>query len=116
MKRKSLRSQTISTKVTHEEQLRLEELATASGQGMSEWTRDVLLSQLHPDREILLAEVLALRAILLNLAYALSRSEPLSSERMRELTSRADADKVNRARERLGIQSSTQPGNIDSGS
>ncbi|HEY6352004.1 MAG TPA: hypothetical protein VI636_21625 [Candidatus Angelobacter sp.] len=35
--------------------------------------------------------------------YALSQGEKLSSERMRELTARADADKLNKAKERLSI-------------
>lgn len=109
MLRKYSRSKTISTKVTKVEQRRLEELAAASGQGMSEWTRDVLLRQLNPQQEILLGEVLALRAILLNVAYAISRSEPLSTEKMKELTARADADKANKAKERLGGASQPKP-------
>lgn len=110
MLRKYSRSKTISTKVTEDEQRRLEELAAASGQGMSEWTRDVLLRQLNPQQEILLGEVLAVRAILLNVAYALSRSQPLSSDKMKELTARADADKLNKAKERLAPASQPKPG------
>lgn len=68
MLRKFSRSKTISTKVTEDEQRRLEALAAASGQGMSEWTRAVLLRQLNPYEEIMLSEVLAQRAILLNVA------------------------------------------------
>lgn len=103
MLRRFSRSKTISTKVTEDEQRRLEALAAASGQGMSEWTRAVLLRQLNSYEEIMLSEVLAQRAILLNVAYAFSQGEKLSTERMRELTARADADKLNKAKERLNI-------------
>jgi hypothetical protein len=105
MLRKYSRSKTISTKVTEDEQRRLEELAAASGQGMSEWTRDVLLRQLNPHQEILLGEVLALRALFLNVTFAVSRGEQLSTEKMKELTARADAEKVSKAKERLGTAS-----------
>ena len=98
MLRRYSRSKTISTKVTEDEQRRLEELAAASGQGMSEWTRDVLLRQLNPQQEIVLGEVLAVRAILLNVTFALSRGEQLSTEKMKELTARADAEKVSKAK------------------
>jgi len=109
MKRPFSRTKTISTKVTEEELARLKELAVANGQGMSEWAREAMLMRLNPGLEIVLADILALRAILLNVAYALSRNEPLSSERMRELTTRADADKINKAKERLAITTQPRP-------
>ena len=106
-----LRTKSITAKVTEAEHRQLQDFALAHGQTVSELARQLLLHQLqgnHPT-QTLLSEVLALRAILLNVAYALSRNEPLSSERMRELTTRADADKINKAKERLAITTQPRP-------
>ncbi len=66
----SLRTKSISTKVTDEEYALFE--ALAGGQTISEWTRDVLLKATKPNAgdQTVLAEVLALRTILLNLHFA----------------------------------------------
>ena len=63
------RRKSIGTKVSEEEYARLE--ALAGGRALGEWVREVLLRELdgrqaRPADEILLAEVLALRTILLN--------------------------------------------------
>jgi len=39
----TFRTKSITSKVTEEEYARLEELAAASGQSMSEWAREVLV-------------------------------------------------------------------------
>ena len=66
------RRKSIGTKVSEEEYAKLE--ALAGGRAMSEWVREVLLRELdgrqaRPAEETLLAEVLALRTILLNAFY-----------------------------------------------
>ncbi len=99
-----LRAKTISTKVTDEEFARLEELATVSGQSMSEWSRQVLLEQLNPIEEIVLAEILALRNILVNLAHAQNQGERLSLEQIHQLLAEADKIKSRKAVERLGAR------------
>ena len=68
----SLRTKSISTKVTDEEYAQME--ALAGGQTISEWARDVLLRAAKPNasEHTVLAEVLALRTILLNALYKLS--------------------------------------------
>lgn len=109
----ALRTRSIGAKVTDEEYARLQELA--GGQPLSEWMRDVLLSQgegalagaapagetVAAGTRILLAEVLALRTMLLNLFYALARGERITSEQVQGIIDRADADKLARAVEAL---------------
>lgn len=48
-----------------------------------------------------MAELLALRAILLNLHFAVCSGEPVTAETMRRLIDRADQDKLQHAQERL---------------
>jgi hypothetical protein len=53
-----------------------------------------------------LAEVLALRKIIINLVHGERTGEPLDQERMRELIEAADAEKIAKAVERLrGVSS-----------
>ena len=95
-----LRTKCISTKVTDEEYARLE--ALAGEQTISEWVRGVLLKSPAPSADsILLAELLALRAILLNLHFAVCSGEAVTAETMRRLIDRADQDKTQHAHERL---------------
>jgi hypothetical protein len=51
--------------------------------------------------EALIAEVVALRAILLNVLFKQSNGEWLTAEEMQRLIDRADSDKLRKARERL---------------
>ena len=96
----SQRTKSIGTKVTDEEYARLE--ALAGEQTISEWVRAVLLRAATPSAEsILLAELLALRAILLNLHFAVCSGESVTAETMRRLIDRADQDKLQHAQERL---------------
>jgi len=97
----SLRTKSISTKVTDEEYAQFE--ALAGGQTISEWARDVLLNATKPNagEQTVLAEVLALRTILLNVHFAASQGQTLTDEKMRQLIERADLNKLSKARERL---------------
>lgn len=101
-------TETISTKVTAEEWKQLEQLWTAAGMTRSEFCRKALLDQLNhsdgnPPSEVtlLLAEVLAFRTVTLNLLRLLSRGEPISEERIRNLADLADRAKLRRASDRL---------------
>lgn len=73
------RRKSIGTKVSEEEYAKLE--ALAGGRAMSEWVREVLLREADGRRtdEIMLAEVLALRTILLNAFYRLTQGEKLTA-------------------------------------
>jgi hypothetical protein len=55
---------------------------------MSDWGREVLVNQIGEPAgsDVVLAEVMALRAIVLNLATAQARGETMSEERIRELS------------------------------
>ena len=95
------RSRCLSTKVTEDEYATFENLA--GDQSISEWARDILLHARTrwATEQILLAEVLALRTILLNLHFAVSTSAPPTVEVMRQLIDRADREKLKKAQERL---------------
>jgi len=97
----SLRTKSISTKVTDEEYAQFE--ALAGGLTISEWAREVLLKATKPNagEQTLLAEVLALRTILLNVHFAVSQGQTLTTEDMQRLIERADQDKLSKARQRL---------------
>jgi len=96
-----LRTKSVSTKVTEEEYAQME--ALAGGQTISEWARDVLLKAAKPNagEQIILAEVVALRTILLNAFYMLAQGERLTADEMQQLIERADQDKLRKAQERL---------------
>jgi hypothetical protein len=97
----ALRTKSISTKVTDEEYAQFE--ASAGEQTISEWARDVLLKATKPNasEQTVLAEVLALRTILLNLHFAVSQGQTLTGEDMRQLIERADQNKLSKARQHL---------------
>jgi hypothetical protein len=99
-----LRTKSVGTKVSEAEFAMLEERARANGLTLSEWVRDVLLSgPAEPGAEageVVLAEVLALRTLFLNLQFRQGQG-PMTEAEMRGLIERADAVKMQRARERL---------------
>ena len=97
----ALRTKSVSTKVTEEEYAQFE--ALAGEQTISEWARDVLLKATKPNagEQTVLAEVLALRTILLNIHFAISQGKTLTVEEMQQLIERADQNKLSKARQRL---------------
>jgi hypothetical protein len=97
----TLRTKSISTKVTDEEYAQFETLA--GEQTISERARDVLLKATKPtaSEQTVLAEVLALRTILLNIHFAVSQGQTLTAEEMQQLIERADQNKLSKARQRL---------------
>lgn len=97
----ALRTKSISTKVTDDEYAQFE--ALAGEQTISEWAREVLLKATKPNagEQTLLAEVLALRTILLNVHFAVSQGQTLTAEEMQQLIARADQNKLSKARQRL---------------
>ena len=104
-----LRTKSLGTKVSEGEYARLEALASARGQSISELIRSVLLEEIaspngHRDtvaEQTLLAEVVGLRTILLNLFFKLANGERITAEEMRAVIERADADKLKKAQARL---------------
>jgi hypothetical protein len=75
----------VGTKVSEAEFAMLEERARAAGLTLSEWVREALLSapaesqQPGPESgEVALAEVVALRSLLLNLHFRAAKDEPVA--------------------------------------
>jgi len=83
----------------------LEARARAENLKLSEWVRVELLERREggggASDGVLLGEVLALRSIVINLLFSISKGEALTAEGMQALIERADKDKVRRALERL---------------
>ena len=104
----ALRTRTIGIKVTEDEQERLEGQAEARGLTMSDWGREVLLAELErgetPSAETVLAEVLAVRMLLLNTINRLLRGEGMTNDEMRQLIERVDQDKYRKLAERVEQQ------------
>lgn len=111
MVKASLRTKSVGTKVSDEEYAALEARARAENLTLSEWVRARLL---EPDAnggeaagellgEVLLSEVLALRALFLNLRPLPDHAVPSEAEVRAEIA-RVDATKMQRARERLAAQ------------
>ena len=94
-------TRSIATKVTEAEYAALE--AIAGEQRLSEWVRQVLLGTIRSAsaEPVVLAELLALRTILLNLHFAVATGAPPSADDMRQWIERADQDKWHKADERL---------------
>jgi hypothetical protein len=111
MVKPSLRTKSIGTKVTNEEYAELERAAQTGGKTLGEWCREVMLKSAKGGAadtavagtraEALMAEVVALRAILLNVLFKQSNGERLTAEEMQRLIERADSDKLRKARERI---------------
>lgn len=111
MVKPNLRTKSIGTKVSAEEYARLEQAAQKASKTLGEWCRDVMLGSANghlaevvggaAQVEALMAEVVALRAILLNMLFKQSNGERLTTEEMQRLIDRADSDKFRKARERL---------------
>jgi hypothetical protein len=53
------------------------------------------------DGHALMAELVALRAILLDVLFKQAKGEPVTAEEMQRLIDRADSDKLRKAKERL---------------
>jgi len=81
------RTKSISTKVTEEEYALFESLA---------------------GEQPIVAELLALRVILLNALFSIANREPLTAQDMQDIINRADAGKSAKALERLGTTTGPQ--------
>jgi hypothetical protein len=110
MVKANLRTKSVGTKVSEEEYARLEEAAQKASKTLGEWCREVILRSTNgnsaeagggPQVEALMAELVALRAILLNVIFKQANGERLTTEDMQRLIERADSDKLKKARQRL---------------
>jgi hypothetical protein len=105
-----LRTKTLGTKVSEEEFAQLE--AAASERGLTVNGQGEKSADSGRADQALMAELVALRAILLNVLFKLANGEKPTAEEMQRLIDRADADKLKKARERLAqaAESEGQPG------
>ncbi len=106
MKPEQVRARTVGCKVTEDEYAQLTEQAARAKQSLGEWCREVLLERAAGERpsaaeQAVLGEVLALRTILLNLHFAVSKGEKVVAEQMQQIIDRADAEKLTKAAGRL---------------
>ncbi len=107
-----IRNRTVGCKMTDGEYERLSAVVETEGMTLGEWCREVLLERVDGRKpsaieETLLAEVLALRTILLNAFYRLAQGEKLTAEELQSFIERADANKVQKAIERLAAKPSS---------
>jgi hypothetical protein len=105
----SRRTKSIGTKVTPEEYDRIH--ALAGDQPISEWVRGALLNAADTSAvdSVVLAELLALRTILLNLHFHLCSGSPITADTMQRLIERADQDKQQQAEARLNAPHRRDP-------
>jgi hypothetical protein len=98
---RSQRTKGITIKVTSDEYAALARLAR--GQTVTAWVHHVVLATVTPKPadHVLLAEVLALRTIVLNVVFALASGETPTADAMKRLIERADDEKVRKTLERL---------------
>jgi hypothetical protein len=115
MPAEQIRNRTVGCKMTDSEYEKLAGLAEQDGQTLGEWCREVLLERADGRKpsvieETLLAEVLALRTILLNLHFTVAKGEAITAEGMQEIIERADAGKTTKAAQRLAAASKERTG------
>ena len=101
------RTQTVSTKLTPEEEYELQRASSGEGKTMSEWVRDVLLRSARQNLAatncdaVVLTEVIGIQLFLMNVLSPLTRGELISSEQYEVMIRAVQANKVRTARELL---------------
>ena len=114
----AFRTKSVATRLTGAEFAEVESAAASAGQKVAEWLRYAALSQarakLSQDTDpILLAEIVGMRALMLNL-FAKASEGPLSKEDLRKISEYAEAIKEQKAEEVLARRKrkgSRTPGN-----
>ncbi len=104
-----LRNRTVGSKMTESEYEKLITVAERDGLTLGEWCREVLLARANANvgkdtstpEQTLLAEVMALRMILLNALFKLAQGAVLTTEELDRLIERADGERFERAQERF---------------
>jgi hypothetical protein len=102
----SNRTKSIATRLTDAEFAEIESVASSAGKKVAEWLREAALAQARATGEekttdtVLLAELMALRSLIVNL-FAVASKGPLSDETLRRISTYADAIKNQKAEELL---------------
>jgi hypothetical protein len=100
------RTQNLSTKLTEEEERRMEVAARAAEKTLSEWAREVLLEAARCSEKgavdnVLLTEVVGLQLLLMNALAPLTRGEQIGSEQYQAILKSVQASKSRAAQELL---------------
>lgn len=99
------RTQTMSTKLTPEEEGVMQQASLAAGKKMGEWMRDVLLENARQNQTadgrdvILLTEIVGIQLFLMNVLSSLTRGELVSAEQYESIIRAVQANKARTARE-----------------
>ena len=101
----SYRAKSIGTRLTEAEFAEIEFAATTAGKKVAEWLRDVALAEARAAQEaktdpILLAELMGMRALMLNLFREGSKG-PISDESLRKMSAYSESIKKQKADEFL---------------
>jgi hypothetical protein len=98
----AVRNRTVGIKVTDEEYEQLEAEAERREVTLSDWGREVLLNQIGEPagHDVVLAEVMALRTIVINVMSAQAQGESMTREKIAELIRYADKERFRRANEK----------------
>lgn len=100
------RTKSIATRLTDAEFAEVEYAASSTGKKLAEWLREAALARARATGEekttdtVLLAELMALRSLIVNL-FAVASKGPLSDETLRRIAAYADAIKDQKAEELL---------------
>jgi hypothetical protein len=97
------RARSIATRLTEAEFCEVEAAAGDAGKKVAEWLREAALAHARTGQEeqtdrILLAEIMAMRALMLNL-FAKASQGPLSTDDMRKMSAYSDSIKEQKAEE-----------------
>jgi uncharacterized protein (DUF1778 family) len=115
------RARSIATRLTETEFGEVEAAAANTGKKVAEWLREAALAHARAGAEeqtdpILLAEIMGMRALMLNL-FARASEGPLTTDDLRKMSAYSDSIKEQKAKEfmaqrlrRNGIKSTVKPG------
>jgi len=97
------RARSIATRLTETEFGEVEAAAANAGKKVAEWLRDAALAHARAGQEeqtdpILLAEIMGMRALMLNL-FARASEGPLTTEDLRKMSAYSDSIKEQKAKE-----------------
>src|ERR1700691_914243 len=107
-----LRTRSAGAKVTEKEYVEIEKLAASRGLNVGEWCRETLLTRVSGQEPraaaacagagqvALMAELVALRPILLNVLFKLAQGQTLTAQELQGLIARAAPAKLRKGGER----------------
>ncbi len=98
-----MRTQSVATRFTRQEESQLLQAAASKGKNLREWAREVLLSaadrQTPSEPDPTFIEVQALRLLLINTLEPLLRGESMTPEQFKEMLRYVKANKLKAARD-----------------